>query len=70
MAVKYRDGGGCVKDEAARHSRAVKNDLYTGRTTDADLASSDGQRLEDRDEWNMSKVSRRGAWSRDEAGDD
>lgn len=68
MAVNPRNGrdsGGVIKDEAQRHSRDVVNDLYTGRTTDEDLSSSDGKCMGERDEWNLEKVSRRGAWKGD-----
>ncbi len=61
MAVNGKSRGR-VADEAQRHSDGVTNDFRSGRMTDADLTSSDGMALEDRDEWNMEKMSRRGQW--------
>ena len=60
MAVKERTYGG--KDAAYRYSQGVRNDLYEGRTTDADLDYCNGYLLEEREEWNMAKVARRGKW--------
>ena len=64
MAVK--DGTTSGKDRAHRErtgsSTRVRNDQYEGRTTDADLSSSDGKCLGERDEWNLERVSRRGQW--------
>jgi hypothetical protein len=60
MAVKERTSSG--KDEAYRYSHGVKNDLYEGRTTDADLDYCDGMCLGEREEWNLAKVARRAKW--------
>jgi hypothetical protein len=67
MAVNERSYGG--KDAAYRWSgpsTKVHNDQYDGRTTDEDLAESDGKCMGERDEWNLAKVSRRGKWKADE----
>ena len=66
MAVKERSSGG--KDAAYRYSGTttkVRNDQYDGRTTDADLAESDGKCLGEREEWDLRKVERRGRWPSD-----
>ena len=63
MAVKERTSGG--KDAAYRASGAstrVRNDLYEGRLSDADLSESDGKCMGEREEWNLAKVERRGKW--------
>ena len=49
-------------DYAERASAGTRNDLYEGRVTDEDLASSDGKCLGERDEWNLAKIMRRGKW--------
>jgi hypothetical protein len=66
MAVKERTSGG--KDAAYLASGSttkVHNDLYEGRMTDADLEYCDGHPLEEREEWNLAKVARRGKWQAD-----
>lgn len=63
MAVKDGTSGG--KDAAYRQSARTwnkRNDQYAGRTSDEDLAASDGKCLGERDEWAMEKVNRRGQW--------
>ena len=62
MAVNKNGAGDGIKDCAQRRSRGVQNDLYTGRCTDEDLASSDGKCLGERQEWALDKVARRGQW--------
>jgi len=61
MAVK--DGTMSGKDRAHLERTGpttnVRNDQYDGRCTDEKLSSSDGHRLDDRDEWNLGRVWRR-----------
>jgi hypothetical protein len=49
-------------DFAFRASARTREDLLEGRESDASIAKDDGLPLEERDDWSMAAINRRGRW--------